>query len=61
MSLIEDWAEKFLDLNNTLGGLHTGIFHEYLGNLTTSGIVLALLAMYTTSRIVTFFRDLKVR
>jgi hypothetical protein len=53
----EGWAKNF---NNLLGFLQTGSYVEKIGNLTTPAVLLALLAVYTTSRVVSFFGNLKV-
>jgi len=55
-TVVEAWTEELVDLKNMLGNLQIA----ELGHLTVSKALLALLAVYTTSRILAFFRNLKV-
>jgi len=53
--LAETWTEGLANIGNMFGNLQ----NAGLGHLTVSKALLALFAVYTTSRILAFFRNLK--
>ena len=57
-TLVGTWTESFPDLGNMFSNLQ---MNARLSNLTFSKILLALFTLYTTSRILAFFRNLKVK
>ena len=57
-TLVEAWTEKLPDLRNMFS--NSDLRNAKLGNFTVSKALLAIFAVYITSRTLAFFRNLKV-
>ena len=55
-TLVETWTQRLANIGNMLGNLQ----NAESGHLTVPKALLAVFAVYTTSRILAFFRNLKV-